>query len=57
MQSPIRTALPEDAAAFVAIVAPIIANTTISFELDPPSVEAMRDRIPKPCGAIPGWLR
>ena len=55
MQSPIRTALPQDAAAFVAIVSPIIANTTISFELNPPSVEAMRDRITETLRRYP-WL-
>ena len=55
MQSPIRTALPEDAAAFVAIVAPIIANTTISFERDPPSPEGMRDRITETLRRYP-WL-
>ena len=55
MQPPIRPALPDDAAAFVAIVSPIIANTTISFELDPPSVEAMRDRITETLRRYP-WL-
>ena len=55
MQPPIRSALPDDAAAFVAIVSPIIANTTISFELDPPSVEAMRDRITETLRRYP-WL-
>ena len=55
MQPQIRPALPEDAAAFGAIVSPIIANTTISFELDPPSVEAMRDRITETLRRYP-WL-
>ena len=35
----IRTANPADAAAITAIYAPIVQATSISFEMDPPSVE------------------
>ena len=36
----IRVATPQDAKAIAAIYAPIMTDTTISFELDPPSFEA-----------------
>jgi L-amino acid N-acyltransferase YncA len=41
----IRTATPADAEAITAIYAPIVAGTSISFELSPPSVDEMRARI------------
>lgn len=41
----IRPARPADAEAVRAIYAPIVRDTTISFELEPPSVEDMRGRI------------
>lgn len=41
----IRTAIPDDAQAITAIYAPIVAQTTISFELEPPTVDDMRARI------------
>ena len=41
----IRTAAPADAEAISAIYAPIVRDTTISFELEPPSVAEMRSRI------------
>jgi phosphinothricin acetyltransferase len=40
-----RVAQPSDAAAVRAIYAPYVADTAISFELDPPSVEEMARRI------------
>ena len=43
----IRVATPANADAITAIYAPVVANTSISFELVPPSVEAMRSRIVK----------
>ncbi|TSD84285.1 N-acetyltransferase [Mycobacterium sp. KBS0706] len=51
----IRLATPEDAPALHAIYAPIVAGTAISFELAPPSVAEMADRIR---GSIPTypWL-
>jgi phosphinothricin acetyltransferase len=41
----IRAATPDDAAAITAIYAPIVRDTTISFELVPPGVDEMRARI------------
>jgi L-amino acid N-acyltransferase YncA len=41
----IRTARPEDAAAIQAIYAPVVVETAISFEDEPPSVEEMQQRI------------
>ena len=43
----IREARPEDAAAVHALYAPIVSETTISFELEPPTVDEMRTRIEK----------
>jgi L-amino acid N-acyltransferase YncA len=51
----IRTAQPSDAAAITAIYAPIVAHTAISFEIDPPSVEEMRQRIVTTTQTLP-WL-
>lgn len=51
----IRTATLDDAAAVAAIYAPIVANTTISFEVDPPDAAEMRGRIAKTLAALP-WL-
>ena len=51
----IRSAAPSDAAEIAAIYAPIVAETTISFELEPPSVEEMRSRIEKTLPTLP-WL-
>ena len=51
----IRTAAPADAEAITAIYAPIVANTSISFELTPPSVDEMRGRIEKTLQDLP-WL-
>lgn len=51
----IRLARPDDAAAFVEIYAPIVRETPISFETEPPGVEAMRERIAQTLAAFP-WL-
>nr|WP_060984157.1 arsinothricin resistance N-acetyltransferase ArsN1 family B [uncultured Acidovorax sp.] len=51
----IRTANPADAAAITAIYAPIVQATSISFEMDPPSVEQMGERIAKTLQDLP-WL-
>jgi L-amino acid N-acyltransferase YncA len=41
----IRLATPADAAAIQAIYAPVVSETPISFELEPPTVEEMAGRI------------
>jgi L-amino acid N-acyltransferase YncA len=41
----IRDATAEDAAAIAAIYAPLVADTIVSFEEEPPSAEEMADRI------------
>lgn len=41
----IRVASPGDADAIAAIYAPIVLNTAISFELEPPTAAEMRERI------------
>ena len=51
----IRTVTIEDAPAIHAIYAPYVANTVISFEATPPSVEEMAARIQKTLGKYP-WL-
>jgi phosphinothricin acetyltransferase len=51
----IRLATPADAPALQAIYAPIVAGTVISFELTPPTVGEMADRIRKTLPAYP-WL-
>jgi len=51
----LRTATPDDAAAIATIYRPIVATTTISFELEPPSVEEMRSRIVATLQRLP-WL-
>ncbi|RQP22925.1 arsinothricin resistance N-acetyltransferase ArsN1 family B [Piscinibacter terrae] len=51
----LRVANPDDAAAIAAIYAPIVANTTISFELEPPTVDEMRTRIRNTLQHLP-WL-
>jgi len=51
----IRAATPDDAAAIAAIYAPIVRDTTISFELQPPSVDEMRSRIESTLRRLP-WL-
>ena len=51
----IRLATPEDAAAVLAIYAPVVTHTAISFETEPPSVEEMRHRIQATLRQYP-WL-
>jgi phosphinothricin acetyltransferase len=51
----IRVATPGDADAITGIYAPVVANTSISFELTPPSVDEMRGRIVKTLQELP-WL-
>ena len=51
----IRIAAPSDAEAVAAIYAPIVRDTTISFELESPSVDEMRARIVSTLQKLP-WL-
>jgi phosphinothricin acetyltransferase len=51
----IRLATPEDAPGVQAIYAPVVRDTAISFELEPPSVEDMRKRIGDVLERLP-WL-
>lgn len=51
----IRPATPDDAPAALAIYAPIVRDTTISFELESPTVDEMRDRITATLRSLP-WL-
>ena len=55
MTAEIRLATPDDACGVQAIYAPIVQDTAISFELEPPTVEEMRQRIVKTLGHLP-WL-
>jgi phosphinothricin acetyltransferase len=52
MPAIIRLAAAADAAPVQAIYAPYVRDTVISFELDPPSVDEMAERIRK----TPAWL-
>jgi L-amino acid N-acyltransferase YncA len=51
----IRTATPDDAAEVLAIYAPIVERTFISFEVEVPSVAEMAERIEKTLATHP-WL-
>lgn len=51
----IRTARLTDAEAITAIYAPIVEHTSISFELEVPKAEHMRERIAKTLQELP-WL-
>jgi L-amino acid N-acyltransferase YncA len=51
----LRFATPDDAAACLKIYSPIVSDTTISFELDPPSIDTMRERIEAKQQSFP-WL-
>ncbi|WP_077035561.1 arsinothricin resistance N-acetyltransferase ArsN1 family B [Pelomonas sp. KK5] len=51
----IRVATPDDAHAIAGIYEPIVSHTAISFELEAPSVEQMRDRIQATLQTLP-WL-
>jgi L-amino acid N-acyltransferase YncA len=55
MTTIIRLATPEDAPGVQAIYAPVVRETVISFELEPPTVEEIRQRIVKTLGQWP-WL-
>jgi L-amino acid N-acyltransferase YncA len=60
MEPVIRLAEPhnparDDAAQIQAIYGPVVRDTMISFELDPPSVDVMRGRIEKTLARCP-WL-
>lgn len=52
----IRTATGDDAAAIAAVYRPIVEETAISFELEPPSAADFRDRISETTGAGNPWL-
>ncbi|WP_460117775.1 arsinothricin resistance N-acetyltransferase ArsN1 family B [Pseudomonas sp. S2_C03] len=49
----VRIAVPSDAAAIQAIYAPFVERTAISFELDPPSIEEMAQRISSTLATYP----
>lgn len=51
----LRAATPSDAAAVVAIYAPYVTGSAITFELEPPSVEEMAERIEAVAGRYP-WI-
>jgi L-amino acid N-acyltransferase YncA len=51
----IRPATPADAPAVLAIYAPVVTDTAISFETEPPTVDEMRARIEATLRHYP-WL-
>jgi L-amino acid N-acyltransferase YncA len=51
----IRCANRDDAAGVLAIYAPIVNETAVSFELEPPTVDQMRERIESTLDLLP-WL-
>ena len=51
----VRPATPADAAAAAAIYAPVVRDTHVSFEAEPPTVEEMRSRIALTLRSHP-WL-
>lgn len=55
MTATIRLATVDDAAAMLAIYAPVVRATTISFELEPPSLDEFRRRVADTLAARP-WL-
>jgi L-amino acid N-acyltransferase YncA len=55
MTTMIRLATPEDAPGVQAIYAPVVRETAISFELEPPTIEEIRKRIVKTLERLP-WL-
>jgi phosphinothricin acetyltransferase len=55
MSATIRVALPEDAEAILTIYAPIVRETAISFEVEPPTRVAMHERIATTLRRLP-WL-
>ncbi len=55
MSATIRPVTPDDAAAIAAIYRPYVADTPITFELDPPDADEMRARIERTVPTHP-WL-
>lgn len=55
MSTSIRPATPQDAEGILAIYAPIISETAISFEFEPPTVAEMQQRIADTLAQFP-WL-
>jgi L-amino acid N-acyltransferase YncA len=55
MNATIRVARPEDAEAILTIYAPIVRETAISFEVEPPTREDMQQRIATTLRHLP-WL-
>ncbi|NOK59394.1 MAG: N-acetyltransferase [Chloroflexi bacterium AL-W] len=55
MATQIRLATTHDAASILAIYAPIVSTTSISFELHPPTVDEMQQRIATTLTRLP-WL-
>jgi L-amino acid N-acyltransferase YncA len=55
MSATIRVALPEDAKAILAIYAPMVRETAISFEVEPPTQVEMQQRIAGTLRHLP-WL-
>lgn len=51
----IRFARPDDAEEILAIYAPVVRDTIISFEVEPPTEDEMRERISKTLQMFP-WL-
>lgn len=51
----IRAARPHDAQAILDIYAPVVRDTAISFEVEPPSLQGMRERIASTTATHP-WL-
>ncbi len=55
MNARVRVALPRDAAPVAALYAPIVRDTAISFEVEPPDAAEMRRRIEDTLETLP-WL-
>jgi L-amino acid N-acyltransferase YncA len=55
MTATIRLAGPDDAAGVQAIYAPVVRDTAVSFEAEPPTVEEMRQRITHTLERLP-WV-
>src|SRR5947207_6626044 len=53
--SVVRIATQEDADGILAIYAPVVRDTAISFEVEPPCVDEMRQRIAETLASFP-WL-
>jgi L-amino acid N-acyltransferase YncA len=55
MERVVRLATEDDTGQILAVYAPIVRETSISFEVEPPTVEAMRQRISSTLACFP-WL-